>query len=375
LDPDLSAGFITQNTRGPYVPGDKVFSASIALGDPCKDVFVRMNTCPGSDPTANPPVLGTCGADPLDNAGNRLWTCGAGSGCSGIINPSGAVKITATIPAGYSYSISCVNEDVNLPQSCVNGGWASANVFHGGSFTFKFTAPTGVCVAPNAFFGLGAAAPFTVLGLAGASMNAGIGTGVFGDFGVGPNDTGKLDKLKINGTFAVDPTATTQIGNVTYTTKTTPNLTTPSANAVSASAALWALAPTQAAIPTITNNITINLAAGNNVIPVAGVNVNKKTITINGGVNDVVVFNVTGGFQFNSSKIVLTGGLQASNVLWNFNGTGAVINIENASSVAQGIFLAPLRNFTVDHASLFGYAYIGGTFLLHSSGIVNCQAV
>jgi hypothetical protein len=141
-DPDLSPNNITQNTKGPYIPGDKITaSASIAAGDPCVDVFVRMNTCPGSNPSANPPVLGNCGADPLDNAGNRLWTCNAGSGCSGIINPSGAVKITGTIPAGYSYTITCVNEDTNLPQSCVNGGWASANVFHGASFTFKFTAP------------------------------------------------------------------------------------------------------------------------------------------------------------------------------------------------------------------------------------------
>jgi hypothetical protein len=139
-DPNFG-GVPTQNTLGPFDPGDVISpTAALTPGD-CEDVFVRMNTCPGSDPTATPPVLGTC--DPLDafdNAGNRLWGF-----AFGVINPYGAVDITATIPAGYTHSIVCTNDDPGLPQTCTNGGYTAANVFHGSSFTFRFVAPAGGC--------------------------------------------------------------------------------------------------------------------------------------------------------------------------------------------------------------------------------------
>jgi len=118
---------MTQNHPGhyAYTPGDAITS-NVALtpgGTNCADVFVRMNTCPGSNPTATPPVLGTCGSDPYDNAGNRLW-----SFPGLILNPYGALDVTATIPSGYTYTVSCTNDDVSLPQTAGCGpapSWSS----------------------------------------------------------------------------------------------------------------------------------------------------------------------------------------------------------------------------------------------------------
>jgi hypothetical protein len=124
IDPDLSGFGITQNTRGPYIPGDIITTpVTMSPGD-CEDVFVRMTT--------------------PDNNGNRLWT-----GIFGTVNPSAAVDITATIPAGYTYSVQCANDDPDLPHTdgcdagpiVANPIVSSANVSHGARVTYTFTAP------------------------------------------------------------------------------------------------------------------------------------------------------------------------------------------------------------------------------------------
>src|SRR5258706_977929 len=70
-------------------------------------------------------------------------------------------------------------------------------------------------------FGLGAARSFTVLGLdppsPGGAADFDIGTTattITGDFGIGPHNTGTLNKGTINGDLYVDPTATTNYANV-----------------------------------------------------------------------------------------------------------------------------------------------------------------
>jgi hypothetical protein len=132
-DPVLVPLFLAaQNSLGPFPLGaflsDQIITPVGAKPGECENVFIRANTCPG----------GVCGVSPFDHAGNRLWTLLTGQG---VINPFGAVNITGTIPPGYSAAVSCTNDDPALPQSCTNGGYSSANVFHGSSFTFKFTAP------------------------------------------------------------------------------------------------------------------------------------------------------------------------------------------------------------------------------------------
>jgi hypothetical protein len=139
-DPDMSPyGISAQNGYGPWgyvqnVDNDVISTTvNVAPGD-CAAVFERVNTCAG----------GVCGDQPSDHPGNRLWTCAStpGNWCSGIINPYASVTITGTTPPGYTLDdLSCINDDPGNPQTCTNGGYSSANVFHGSSFTYKFSAP------------------------------------------------------------------------------------------------------------------------------------------------------------------------------------------------------------------------------------------
>ncbi len=149
-----------QYNFGPYAVPDVITSTVTISPNECKTVFQRNNTCP---------ALADC-SDPLQHLGNRLWTNESntntpptgGSGpipqgsvsvpwpnipqvFNGIVNPRAGVFITAVIPNGYTLNnLSCTNDDPSLPQSCVNGGYSSANVFHGSTFTYLINGET-VC--------------------------------------------------------------------------------------------------------------------------------------------------------------------------------------------------------------------------------------
>jgi hypothetical protein len=113
----------------------------------CANVFVRATF------TTGVPEF------PVANGGNRLW-----SQSGRIVNPPASVNIHPVIPAGFSYTVSCHNDDLGNPQDtatemanatamtglppvCTNGAdgtlnmHSSANVFHGSTLTYTFTAP------------------------------------------------------------------------------------------------------------------------------------------------------------------------------------------------------------------------------------------
>ena len=121
----------TSNSYGPFnavTDNDVVTTNPSAVpGGPCADVFVRQNYCPNQDCSSG---------DPAQHTGNRMWTTPAG-----VQNKFATVGITANVPAGYTFTLTCANDDDGNPLNCVNGGYGSANVFHGSSFTYKFTAP------------------------------------------------------------------------------------------------------------------------------------------------------------------------------------------------------------------------------------------
>jgi len=127
-------GGVEQNSLGPFVPGDVITAApSItlaagALVPECVIVFQRNETA--------------------THENNRLWTFPSGLG---IVNPFGTINVDAAIPAGYTYTATCTNDDPNLAQTAgcatTSGGivadpiFTSANVFHGSVVNYKFTAP------------------------------------------------------------------------------------------------------------------------------------------------------------------------------------------------------------------------------------------
>ncbi len=235
--------------------------------------------------------------------------------------------------------------------------------------------PPQCCPPPNPFFGLGAAGQFSVLGLAGADVVISSGaTLISGNVGLGPNDTGDLLKATITGTLFLDPTAKPDIHPDLKVNGGTVNqdLSAASAAAISASATLAALAPTQT-YGNINSSTTFVGSGGVNVIALDSVNLVKGKIVIQGSASDVFVFNVKGGFNFSSSQMQLVGGVTFNNVLWNFpvSGTGD-IDIFKDVTVAYGIFLAPNRNVTIDHTVTTGEVLAGGQIRIHSGATEGC---
>lgn len=234
--------------------------------------------------------------------------------------------------------------------------------------------PPGFCpVAPNAFFGLGTAGSYTVLGLTNGNVIISEGaTSVAGDVGVGPNDGGALLKSTITGKLVLDPTAHPDIHpDLTVLGGTSvASLTGPVADALAASAFLAGLAPTQS-FGNITTSRTFSSTGAVNVIQLGSVNTVKQQLTITGGASDVFVFNVAGGFNFSSSQLILSG-VNASNIIWNFPGAGGDIDIFKSVTVAAGTFLGPQRNMELDVATLHGAFIAGGTIKIHSAAQVTC---
>jgi hypothetical protein len=120
---------LTANSYGPFgaaTDNDVVTAAPSTTPGNCVAAFERADTCTGvCDPAA-----------PADHPGNRMWITPIG-----VVNKYATVSIAANVPAGYTFTLSCVNDDPDNPISCTDGGYASANVFHGSTFTYKFTAP------------------------------------------------------------------------------------------------------------------------------------------------------------------------------------------------------------------------------------------
>jgi choice-of-anchor A domain-containing protein len=289
-------------------------------------------------------------------------------GAPGTLYPTGDFGRALNLDKQDDYVIEQVNRRTLLIHSSVKMHADQVRIITAGG-----PCPT----RPNPAFGLGRAAGFTVLGLRGAQVIVSEGqTRVKGDVGLGPVDSGALLKATINGRLLLDQTAHPDIHSdltVTGGILGGLDLSGADADARAASANLAALAPTQPSLGNIGGSTTITGGPGLNVIPVDSVNLVKRTLTISGPANAVFVFNVKGGFTLSSSQIALTGGVNASNLIWNFvpSGNGA-INIFKDVTIAYGNFLAPNRDITIDHTVTTG-SLIGGALLkIHSAATVIC---
>ena len=83
-------------------------------------------------------------------------------------------------------------------------------------------------------------------------------------------------------------------------------------------------------------------------------------LTLSGNATDQFVFNISSTFMLNGGKILLTGGLTAANVLFNFTGTNdvSISSASGASSELHGIILA--LNARIQVSSLVIGEIIGG---------------
>jgi len=143
------------------------------------------------------------------------------------------------------------------------------------------------------------------------------------------------------------------------------------ADSVSLSAAAAALAPTSnyavthgsftqgqsINISNPANNITIDGIMNNPfnkpiVLSINAVNLSNGSLTLNGNAHTTFVLNITGDFTINNSNIFATGGLLASHILFNLEGT-ATFNMQQGTT-ATGTFMALNRNVSLSGGKIFG---------------------
>ena len=102
------------------------------------------------------------------------------------------------------------------------------------------------------------------------------------------------------------------------------------------------LPPTQT-FNSITSSQTIVGNGGQNVILVTQlIHLSGGNLIISGGSSDTFIFNVTQGLQLDGGANIVLQGVPASNVLFNFPGSGDQIQTSGNAQTA-GIYLAPNR--------------------------------
>jgi hypothetical protein len=184
---------------------------------------------------------------------------------------------------------------------------------------------------------LGAASAYRILSESGISDTS--GSAVTGEMGVSPIAhtaiTGFTLTLDGSGQFSTAPNVTGHIFAADYSAPTPANLTTAVANMTTAYTNAQGLTT-----PTQTNpgagalgGLTLAPGLYKLTVPTSI----TGTLTLNGGVNDTWVFQCSSTLNLASSaQIVMTGGAQASNVMWAVAGSVTA----GVSSVFRGTILA-----------------------------------
>jgi choice-of-anchor A domain-containing protein len=86
---------------------------------------------------------------------------------------------------------------------------------------------------------------------------------------------------------------------------------------------------------------------------------NSSTLFINGDGKESVVFNFAKGAEF-SGRIVLKGGLEADQVLWNLHGSEHELKVNTSQNTLQGVFLNPKGKMSMNNSILRGRFFGGG---------------
>lgn len=163
---------------------------------------------------------------------------------------------------------------------------------------------------------LGAAGNYAILASSGISTT-GV-TAVTGDMGISPSAATAITGFSLTqfGTFATSPYVVGKVYAADYTAPTPANLTTAVSNEVTAYNDAAGRTPADS-LNYLAGAVTGPLTLARGVYKwTTGVTV-SGTITLNGGVNDVFIFQVAGTLGFaGSARIVLTGGARACNVIW-----------------------------------------------------------
>lgn len=219
---------------------------------------------------------------------------------------------------------------------------------------------------------LGSAGDFDVLGLSGATINLSSGPlRINGNVGIGQNGTFNFSGGgQVSGVLDADPTATVNIsgGGTTVAGGVVRMSMAGIQNAALAEATSAAsLTPTQT-FSSITSPETITGDGGLNVLSVSqDIHLSGGNLVLSGGPSDTFIFNISGTMELSGgSDIELSGGLQASQVLFNFLGTGSQVQTSGNADTA-GIFLAPDRVININGGTHIGEFISGETLSFQSN--------
>ena len=218
------------------------------------------------------------------------------------------------------------------------------------------------CAPASLGFDFGLVTTFGVFAMSGSKLDiTNPQTEIGGDVALGPHATQNFSDGHIDYNLYVDQTANNAkhnnvklgvggaVGSVIVT-----DLAPANAAMIDATTQIATMAPTQTfgnitASTSITSHTTINVIKVNNVA-LSG----SATVTLNGPSNSYFIFNVTGKWDMSgSSKIVMSGGVPITHVLYNIIGTGQQVAF-TGSSVANGQFLAVNRDISVSGATVNG---------------------
>jgi hypothetical protein len=224
---------------------------------------------------------------------------------------------------------------------------------------------------------LGPAGDYAILGINGATINLSSGPLQI-DGNVGVADNSQLNFSgggHINGRVDYGSSATLNTGGNTITGGTHLVNFSPITQAVQSMVNFANSLSSTQAFDSITTAMTLTSTGPQNVISIAhDIHLSGGNLTLSGSASDVFIFKISGTMELSgNTNIVLTGGLTANNVLWDFIGAGSQVQTSGQSHTA-GIFLAPLRDININ-GGVHDSEFISGTRLSFQSNPVVTQPV
>lgn len=223
------------------------------------------------------------------------------------------------------------------------------------------------CVDSN----IGGCSGFALLALNGGTMTINSSTSIQGDVGYSAGVTsGTNQKITtFNGTAYIHSTANVTLTSATYqpsggviqggSADTKLNQANTDA---AAAAAYFAGLPSNGSLGNVTGNLNLSTAGDVTVFDVANWSFNSKTLTLNG--SGVVVFRVTGSFDWADSQTILNGPVPANVVFYFPN--ASTIKLYKATNVFAGTILAPTGSVEYHNPATFDGRIIAKNINVHS---------
>jgi hypothetical protein len=198
---------------------------------------------------------------------------------------------------------------------------------------------------------------FSFMGASNVTGNVAIGSGGQINWSLPATITGNM--------YVADATANNSGVTVNGSTYTNYNLDQAVSDAQAAASLAASLTPTTTVlggrinVTSAAQSLTLKATGAQTVLDVSSITLTNGNLTLNGTANDVFIINVTGQQGLNtsgSSSILLTGGLTASDVLFNVEASGgnAVSMQGTTSAVINGTILALNTGVSLNDDTLNG---------------------